>query len=420
MEKKFEKLFEPIKIGPLTINNRLAVAPMNVGLQGPDGLPSEESTMYFAARARGGFGVIISEASSTNPFCAQTIQYNNPRIYSKSHVNPWRNLVDAVHAFGGRFIIQIMGGAGRQGYDPTHQVQSAAPSPIPWDIDPESMPAGLKTDPRFKGHLKGPQPRELKRSEIWQIIESFYTATELAITAGADGVELHCPHGYLGHEFLSPNMNKRTDEFGGSFENRIRYGVECMKEMKRAVKDSYDKVEDKFVIGCRTSCEEHTEGGFTREDMAKFHQALIREGCQFADFSDGPGYEGMKFGLPAKDMMPLKAEYAKFFNERLDIPVMIPSIHDPELAAKVASENDHVIIALGRQSIADPDWPNKVKEGRIKDIVKCLRCNKGCCLPYGIFFEGMSCRCMVNPHMGKEKYQMENWPPPLKLGQYIR
>lgn len=212
-------------------------------------------------------------------------------------------------------------------------------------------------------------------------------------------------------------MNKRTDEWGGSFENRIRFVVEGFKTAMQAVKDF--GVRDRFIVGCRTSAQEHTEGGFTMEDMVKLHQTLAELGSDYVNLSDGPGYEGLKGFFPAKEDMPLKEEEAKFFKANLNIPVMVPSIHDPAFANRVAEEGDGVIIALGRQAIADPDWPNKVKEGRLKDIVKCTRCNKGCLLQYGLAYM-VGSRCMVNPNMGREIYQMENWPPPMKRGKYLR
>jgi len=415
--EKLEKLFEPIQVGPIEIKNRIAMAPMNVALHDPRGYASERQICYYAARARGGFGLIITEAGSTSPLFDATTQYFNMKLYEPEHVFGWRNLVDAIHAFDARAIIQLAQGCGRQGFDPKGKKQPIAPSPIPYEIDPKTLPKGFDKDPFMLGHLKGQMPREITKEEIGQLIESYYTSTRLAIQAGFDGVEIHACHGYLGHEFLSPNMNKRTDEWGGSFENRIRFVVESVKAAIQAVQDF--GVGDRFVVGCRTSAQEHTEGGFTMEDMVKFHQTLAKLGSSYVNLSDGPGYEGLKYFFPPEEDMPLKEEEAKFFKGNLDIPVIVPSIHDPVFANRVAKEGDGIIIALGRQAIADPDWPNKVKEGRLKDISKCIRCNKGCLLQYGLAYM-VGSRCMVNPNMGREIYQMENWPPPMKRGKYLR
>jgi 2,4-dienoyl-CoA reductase-like NADH-dependent reductase (Old Yellow Enzyme family) len=153
----------------------------------------------------------------------------------------------------------------------------------------------------------------------------------------------------------------------------------------RAIRE--EGVEDKFVAGSRTSAAEHTPGGFTYEDMVKFHKMLIELGSSFVDFSDSAGYERWDIFIPDADKMPMKVEQA--------------------------------IISLGRQSLADPDWPNKVKEGRIKDVVRCTRCNLGCLLKYGIH-HAVQLRCMVNAEMGYEMYDTANWPRPMKPGKYLR
>lgn len=416
--QEFKKLFEPVTLGPIEIKNRIAVPPMNVAFQDPRGFITEDTLCYYAARARGGFGVIVTEAISTNELCSQTSQYYNSKLYDPDHVFGWRKVVEAVHAFDSRIIAQLLPGCGRQGFDVRGKVQSVAPSPIPYRTDPSKLPKGFEKDPIFMSHLEGQVPREITVAEIWQIIEAFYTSTKLAIRAGFDGVELHACHGYLSHEFLSPNMNKRTDEWGGNLENRMRFVVEGFKQIMRAVKE--EGVQDKFMVGCRTSAAEYTEGGFTMEDMAQLHKTLEKLGSCYVDLSDGAGYEELNRFFPSKDDMPHKEKIAKFFTDHMDIPVMITSLNEPELAERVATESEGTIIGLGRQSIADPEWPNKVKEGRVEEIVRCIRCNQGCLLQYGLAYQVQS-RCMVNPNMGREKYEMENWPPPMKKSKkYLR
>lgn len=408
------KLFEPIQVGPIELENRIAVPPMNVALQDSRGYMSDDLLCYYAARARGGFGLIISDAIATNPVCCQTSPYFHNRLYEAHHAHGMRNMVDAVHAFGGRVIAQLFSGCGRQGGDPDGKVQSYAPSAIPYNVDPESLPKGMNDPAFWKWHgYEGHMPREITKTEIMELIESYYTSTAMAIRAGFDGVEFHACHGYLCHQFLSPNMNKRTDEWGGSWENRTRFVIEGFKQMMKAVKDF--GVEDRFIVGCRTSAAEYTTGGLTMEDFADLHQTLIKLGSCYVNLSDGAGYEELGYFFPSEKDMPHKEKIAKFFTSKVSVPVIVPSITDPEFAARVATEADGTIIALGRQSIADPEWPNKVKDGRTGDIVKCIRCNTGCIMPYGLC-GGVNGRCMVNPHMGFEKYQMENWPGPFKRG----
>lgn len=411
MERKFEKLFEPVKLGSLELKNRIAVASMNTMMQDAHGLVGMDTLCYYTRRVRGGFGLIISDGLSGSEFCDRYTNLNASKLHKGAHVLGWRTVVEGIHAFGGRIIAQVAGGGcGRQYWDPEGNLAPAAPSAIPYKIDPQYLPRNFCRATAFMNHLEGSVPRELKRSEIWAEIESFYNTTKLCINAGFDGIEIHSCHGYFGHNFLSPNQNKRTDEFGGSFENRTRYLRESFKQIMQAIKE--EEVEDKFVAGSRTSAAEHTPGGFNYEDTVKIHQMLIDLGSSFVDLSDGAGYERMDHFIPSEEMIPIKVEQAKFFDTHFNVPILIPSIHDPILAEQVTQETKNVIIALGRQSLADPDWPNKVKGGKIKDIKRCKRCNLGC-LIYSIF-RGVQIRCMVNPEVGKEKYDPANWPTPLK------
>jgi 2,4-dienoyl-CoA reductase-like NADH-dependent reductase (Old Yellow Enzyme family) len=284
-------------------------------------------------------------------------------------------------------------------------------------VDPKYLPKNFDKDPEILKHLKGDMPREFTRAEIYQAIQDYYPATRMAIQAGFDGVEFHSCHGYSGHNFLSPNMNKRTDEFGGSWENMTRFARESFKQIMRAIKE--ERVEDKFVAGCRTSAAEHTPGGFTYEDMVKFHKMLIELGSSFVDLSDSAGYERWNIFIPDEDKMPLKVEQARFFDKHLDVPILIPSVHDPVLATQLAKETKNVIFSMGRQSLADPDWPNKVKEGRLSELRRCLRCNIGCMLKYGIH-HAVQLRCVINPELGVEMYDTANWPRPMAPGKYLR
>jgi 2,4-dienoyl-CoA reductase-like NADH-dependent reductase (Old Yellow Enzyme family) len=380
-------------------------------LQDGNGFVGMDTLCYYTRRVRGGFGLIMSEPLSNSEFADTYSHHAHTKLHKPAHALGWMPVVEAVHTFGGRIIAQIAGGGlGRQVYGPRGKIlQPAAASPIPLVIDPEYLANNFDKSSELMSNLEGPVPREITGSEIWAVIEAYYNITKLAIKAGFDGVVLHSCHGYFGHNFLSPNHNKRTDEFGGSFENRTRYLRESFKRIMQAIKD--EGVGDKFVAGCRTSAAEHTPGGFTYEDTVKYHQMLIDLGSSFVDLSDGAGYDRFSYFLPSEDMMPIKVEQAKFFDKHLNVPILVPSIHDPVIAEQVAEETSNGIISLGRQSLADPDWPNKVKEGRTEDIVRCRRCNIGCCLD-GIF-QGLPLRCVLNPEMGHEKYDMANWPKPM-------
>ncbi|MCQ4764441.1 NADH:flavin oxidoreductase [Cloacibacillus evryensis] len=413
----FSALVSPFKFGPFTLPSRTAVAPMN-NMRQQDGYPNMDSLCFYTRRARGGYGLIIAEPVSTGKFQDELNPYLQTRLYTPEHAKAWRLVVEGVHSFGGRIIAQLAGlGAGRQHWDPTGKTRPAAASPIPFEVTKDHLPKNFDKDPNIEMHLKGDMPRELTRAEIYKAIEDYYMSTRMAIMAGFDGVEYHTCHGYSGHNFLSPNQNFRTDEFGGSWENRTRFARESFKQIMRAIRD--EGVEGKFVAGCRTSAAEHTPGGFTYEDMVKFHKMLIELGSSFVDLSDSAGYERWDIFIPDEDKMPLKIEQAHYFDKELDVPVLIPSVHDPVLAAQLANETKNIIFSHGRQSLADPDWTNKIRDGKVDEINRCKRCNIGCMLKYGIH-AGVQLRCIINPEMGFEMYDSANYPKPMAPGKYLR
>jgi 2,4-dienoyl-CoA reductase-like NADH-dependent reductase (Old Yellow Enzyme family) len=255
-------------------------------------------------------------------------------------------------------------------------------------------------------NLHGQVPREVTRSEIYDFIDAHFNGTMLAIQAGFDGVEIHCAHGYFGANFLSPNQNIRTDEFGGSFENRARYMRESVKACVKAIK--FMHAEGRFVVGVRTSAEELMPGGLEMSDYVEIHKEAQRAGSSYVSLSWGAGFENMKYLFPSEDMMPPKVAHAKYFSENLDMPVIVSSLHNPDIAAEVTGSYKNVLVGLGRQAYADPDWPNKVKEGRIRDITRCLRCNLDCYCWSRIL--GLPERCAVNPELGFEGFNPDNWP----------
>jgi 2,4-dienoyl-CoA reductase-like NADH-dependent reductase (Old Yellow Enzyme family) len=404
---KYDPLFEPIKLKNVEVKNRIAMAPMNVCFTAPGRIVSDQQIAYYAARAIGGVGLIILEAVlGTLHETAKTYEaHNNLRLCYPYEVSRMSELVETVHAYGAKCIIQIAPGAGRQGSSEYSGVQPVAPSPIPWEPQPDMMPKGVDMETMGKmfqllgGHstLIPETPREIRKDEIAELVEDMGKSARLARIAGFDGVELHAPHGYLLHEFLSPRSNKRTDEYGGSRENRARFMCECISSMREAVGDDY-------LLTVRISADEHMPDGFHVEDTIEYCKMAIRAGADAIHLSDG-SYEAMKYFLPEKDGQVVEESgmIKKGIKEGLgeDYPVICPSVHNPDLAAETVESGKADIISLGRALIADPEWANKVREGRVKDIVKCLRCNRGCIQRFVL---GLPSRCVVNPEMGQEKY----------------
>lgn len=392
-----QKLFEPIQIGPALIKNRVAMAPMNCLYATPDGHMTEQEMAHYAARAKGGTGLIITGAVLGTRMAAKFPFGRNLNLWHVSHLAGMAELTQTVHYFGAKIFIQLSIGFGNKGHTTIDGEQPYAPSPIPYAVPPENFPKGFKEHQDILGHVFfGEVPREMTIEEIKSEQKEYADSARLAVSAGFDGIEIHAPHGYLEHQFLSPKFNKRTDEYGGSLENRMRFLLETCQ----AVKDS---VGNSVAVGVRVSADEHRPGGFTYEDVKVLVKRLEDLGMDFLHLSDG-SYEAADHFIPGKDSTHMLEE-AKGFKELVDMPVITPSIHSPDLAESAINEGMTDMISMGRQSLADPEWANKAQAGRTDEITKCVRCN-ACFLSVNTV---KFVRCAVNPNVGRERYMPEYW-----------
>ncbi|MDP2917849.1 MAG: NADH:flavin oxidoreductase [Dehalococcoidia bacterium] len=400
---EFKKLFEPIKIGPVEIKNRIVMAPMNVHMANADGSVSEQELCYYAARAKGGVGLIYYGC-----VLASQRAWEQHGLMIDSLFDPGRHMTGAcdmaetIHHFGAKAFIQLSPGFGRQQrYWRTPLYSASGGIPMDAKLCEESTPDVLKPYMGVKPDIKLPYtnvPREMTVAEIKQDIADFIKAADLAIVAGFDGVETHSPHGYLLHQFLSPRTNKRTDEYGGSLEKRARFLLELIEGLR-------DHFGPDLPISVRLSGAEHVEGGITPEDMRKTAKLCENAGANVISLSDGC-FEAFRYFFPEKENTHILEEQGKKLKKVVDIPIISFSIHDPELAESAIASGQTDMISMGRQLIADPEWPNKVREGRIKDIVRCQR--EFACLA-SLYREG-GIRCIMNPNVGRERYMPEYWP----------
>jgi len=404
----YESLFNPIKIKDVQIPNRLGMAPMNINFT-REGYISEQHMAYFGARAKGGTGLIITEAIRTSEEGTNRTFYDNPHMWKPAHQKGLAELCETVHYFGAKIFAQMNIGPGPQGSSKKTGLQPRAASPVAFSLPKENVPkqllAWIQRGEVYIG-FKGELPREMTKDEIHMETEQFAKAAKMAFVAGVDGVEIHAAHGYLLHSFLSPLFNKRTDEYGGDLENRMRF-------VKEVVQATRGLVGSKAVVGIRASSDEHMPGGTTIDDMKIVLKELEKAGTDFFHLSGG-SYEAMKYLFPDEDGTMM--EDGKALKQVLNIPIIISSNHDPELVDKAVREGYCDIMAHGRPLIADPEWANKIKEGRVKDIVKCKR--DLMCLVR--LFQGLPGRCTVNPNFGREKYMPEYWRGPTKTSHWRR
>ncbi len=423
-DKKYAPIFEPITINGCAIKNRIVMAPMNCNYTAPDHYISKQQMAYYAARAKGGTGLIITEAQAVSTLpCADTYRkYNNPYLTDYRYVPLQSEFVEHVHSFGVKIFAQLFTGPGRQGTSDIGAAEPVSASPIPWhwqlhksingsmdmkvlkggirysgyygaipDIekDPEAFLALVDKIPMM--HMMGQPPREITREEIKQLAIDEGMGARLAKLAGYDGVEIHACHGYLVHSFLVERSNFRKDEYGGSFENRIRFLLELIRSVRRCVGPDYP-------VGVRFSASDDLPGGYDPHVAAMIAKRVEEEGADFIDLSDG-SYEAMSDFLPNTEGQVM--DKSAVIQAAVKIPVMCPSVHNPDNVVDVLQKGKAQMVLQGRQQIADPDWVNKVREGREKEIIKCTRCNLGCIIR---FIAMLPVRCIKNPRTGLEEH----------------
>jgi 2,4-dienoyl-CoA reductase-like NADH-dependent reductase (Old Yellow Enzyme family) len=392
---QYNALFQPITIGKVEIKNRVAMAPCATHQSTPDGYVSEQDKAWFAARARGGTGLIITCPVMTTPKIAENTPIFNPRLYNLRHKPGMSTLAEVVHSFGAKIFANLPPGGGRQtGGGPS-------PSAIPIEYRPELMPRIAIREHEKRGlhyslavslqRLSTITPQVLTIDEIVDQENNMANSALLARQCGFDGVELAMAHGHLVHQFFSPRTNKRDDMYGGTFENRTTFAMNIFRKVR-------EKVGDDFCVGFRISGEEHMPGGLSHDEVKKICKRA-EPFVNYVHLSDGC-YEANVYAFPDEDGTMLK--YAESLKGILKIPVLTPSIHDPEMAARAVQEGKTDMVAHGRPLIADPHWANKVAEG--KRPVKCIRCNIGC---LRFPSEATPIRCMVNPEAGLEQYVPE-------------
>lgn len=439
----YDALFEPIKIGNVKFKNRVAMAPMNMVYSNPNGFNSEQWTAWYAARAKGGFGLIITDATVVNPHTWRGSDHLNCHLFTDERYGRLLGVMaDTIHAFGSKVIVQLSPGFGRQGHASalTPHEPIAAPSAIPIRIDlrnfnkgwltqvkklrPELAQllesigglAGLKalTDEQYMilesaivpmmkvkdpGMIKvvyGEVPRELEKDEILFMEEKMAEMSMEALRYGFDGVEIHSPHGYLIHQFLSRRTNQRTDEYGGPLENRSRFLTNIIRKIR-------ERIGPDAVLGARFAGDEMMPDGVTHDEMCEVVALAAKEGLSYVSISQGCYENPGAFAPDGEDEM---TKYVPGFREASGgLPIFTPNFMTPKATAAAVEKGRTDVAMLGRQAIADPFWPAKVKAGRLKDIVKCARCN----LCYVNLFEHKWLECQVNPTAGYEQYLPELW-----------
>ena len=367
MKNDYPHIFSPLTVKNMTIKNRIVMMPMGTNYGEQNGEMSFLHINYYEQRAKGGTGLIIVENASidspqgSNGTTQLRIDHDNylPRLFK---------FCENIHRYGTKIAIQI-----------NHAGASAVSSRI------NMQPVSASDVPSKEG---GEIPRPLSKEEILHIVKKYGEAAKRAQTAGFDAVEIHAGHSYLLSQYLSPITNKRTDEFGGSVENRTRFCRMVIDEVRKQVGPF-------FPIMLRLSADELMEGGNTLDDTLKYLDYLQEE-VDIFDVSCGLN-GSIQYQIDANYLPDGWRSYmAKAVKEKFNKPcISMGNIRDPKVAERILADGDADLIGMGRGLIADPAWVNKVATGHECDLRKCISCNVGCAgNRIGV---NRPIRCTVNP-----------------------
>ncbi len=416
---KYNSMFQPIQIGPITVPNRFVVPPMGNNFANTDGTLSEKSKNYYEARAKGGFGLITIESS---------VVYNKskggprkPCLFSDDSIASFKAVADACHAAGAKVSVQL------QHAGPEVNAAIAGHPPI-----------AASAIPTREGHIT---PEAVSTEELYKIIEAYGDAALRAKKAGLDAVELHCAHGYLVSSFISPRTNKRVDEFGGCFENRMRLPRLILENIRKKTEGTIailylvssfisprtnkrvdefggcfenrmrlprlilenirKKTEGTIAILCRINASDDKLGGLSVEDSTAIAVYLAEE-CKIdaLHVSRATHLNDEYMWAPTTVHGGFSADLVAKIKQSVEIPVItVGRYTEPQFAEIMVRQGKADLVAFGRQSIADPEVPNKAREGKLELMTPCIACLQGC-VPN--MFQGKPLTCLCNPLVGRE------------------
>lgn len=332
------ELFQPLTLRGVAARNRIWLAPMcQYSVRAQDGIPTDWHFVHLGSRATGGFGLVMAEASAVVP--EGRISPEDTGIWSDEHIAPWRRIAEFIKEQGAVAGIQLAH-AGRKAS--THGIFTDGTGALPkedggWEVVGPSAEA-------FTGLL---EPREMTTGDIRHVVDAFVEAAIRADKAGFDVVEIHAAHGYLLHEFLSPLSNKRTDSYGGSFDNRARFVIEVVD----AIRGVWREDKPLFV---RFSASEWVDGGWTVDDTAELSKLLGDHGVDLVDASSG----GNVADAPIKIGPGYQVPFARQIRELSGVrTAAVGLITDPGQAEAILTEGSADAVFLARAALREPSWP---------------------------------------------------------------
>jgi len=372
MSEQFKYLFTPLKIGTLTVRNRIVSTGHGTQLA-ESHLPSERLAYYHAERAKGGVGLIVMEGTSIHP---TNVDGDHMMFgFDERAIPEFKRVADMVHEYGAKIFGQLHH-RGIHNYSDHSRLPVLGPSDVPGVLNLET-------------------PKEMEIEDIEEIIEAYGKTANNFKESGVDGVEIHSAHSYLPMQFLSPLYNKRKDEYGGSLENRMRFLLRVVDHVRKTVGQS-------FTVGIRISSDELIPGGLTIDDMKIVAKRLEETGkIDFIDVAMGSHHTYSFIIAPMYVPPGYEVSFTAQIKEVVGLPVFIVGrVTDPVLAESILAEGKADMVAMTRALIADPELPNKAREGRLDDIRACVGDMQDC---VGMLLKGRGIGCIQNPAVSKEK-----------------
>lgn len=379
--QQFPYLFSELKIGKRILKNRIIVSPTGETMPNFDGSVSSQVMAYYAEKAKGGAAAITWGILAVEFPRGKTGDVKN-RADTPKIIKDMNRMAEGIQRYGALFIPQLFHAGAMTNAEATEGYEPVCPS----NKEVESLYIS-----RYR--KQGPM-HELTTEETKEMVQKFIKAALNCQAAGADGVNLHCAHAYLINQFLSPDTNSRTDQYGGSFENRIRFAIEIVEGIRKAVGPD-------FIIGARIPGREWVKNSMTEDECIEFACRMEKAGCDYLDVSAGMNMSQAKVIETGAYPQASKLEYALKIKQAVSIPVGTNGmLRDPEFCDNLIKEGKVDFVLMARAVICDPYWPQKAFEGRVNEIRPCISCNDGC---MGRVRRRLHVSCVLNPAAGREE-----------------